>query len=80
MDDKFNKFDLKPLERSNRGRKSKIPDGEFLKLIDKHYLFFLKAKMPPLNHEVITEFSQTLQITQKCAYLKVKNFKKHQQK
>lgn len=72
MDDKF-KF--KPLKRSNRGRKSNICDENFLKLIEKHHVFFLQlGKMPSMNHKVITEFAQELNVSQKTVYLKIQKY------
>lgn len=64
-----------PLPRSNRGKKSYINEEYFLNLIKKHYSAFkAHGSMLPLNHEIITEFSEKLGLNKKAIYQKIKKY------
>lgn len=65
------------LEKSNKGRKSKVDEKIFLSLIAKHFKAFKSnGRMLPLKHEIITEFSETLQFSRKGIYLKIDRYLK----
>lgn len=66
---------FQPLERSKRGRKSKINEKDFLNLVKLHHLEILKnGRMVEINHRIISEFADKLCCTKKCIHLKLTKY------
>lgn len=59
----------------NRGRKSVIPQEQFVRMIEIHRSYFVElGKMPPLNDLIIEEFAKTFNATKKGISLKIKKY------
>lgn len=63
------------LKKKNTGKKSQVCEVEFLKLIQKHAESFRNfGKMLPLNHAIISEFEETLKVSRKGIFQKIKEY------
>lgn len=68
--------DEKMLQKiNNRGRKSVIPEEQFVRMIELHRSHFVElGKMPPLNDLIIEDFAKTFNATKKGISLKIKKY------